>query len=284
MEWLQYVTLGFAPGLFWWAWLRCKDRYEPEPLHLVARAFVLGALTPALVLAVRPTLEALLPVEFTTRRLLLDAFLVTALVEEAVKLCAMVLAIGRHRELDEPLDGVVYGGAAALGFASIETVLFVAAHQAPALALQRGFTTGLVHLACSGAIGWQVARLRLRCDLREFARLLLVGMASVALHGTYDALLLSERGLVALLLVLPVTLAAFGALVRHASHESRERMAAGRASRAARAPQHLAHSNSKVIASTEAAASATAISVTPVASELVRAVAPVGSTAKRVMR
>lgn len=267
MEWLKYVTLGFAPGLFWWAWLRCKDRYEPEPLHLVARAFVLGALTPALVLAVRPTLEALLPAEFTTRRLLLDAFLVTALVEEAVKLGAMAIAIGRHHELDEPLDGVVYGGAAALGFASIETVLFVAAQQAPALALQRGFTTGLIHLACSGAIGWQLARLRLRCDLREFARFLLVGVVSVALHGAYDALLLSERGLLALLLVLPVTLAAFGALVRHASHESRAR-----------------HSNSKVIASTDAAASAMASSVTPVASELVRAVAPVGSTAKRVMR
>ena len=107
-------AIGFAPGLFWLWFIVRKDRFEPEPRGLVVRVFLLGCLTPALVLALRPAIErVLLPEELSTSRLLLDAFVVTALVEELVKSIPLFVGICFHREFDEPLDGIVYGAAAA---------------------------------------------------------------------------------------------------------------------------------------------------------------------------
>jgi len=224
MAWAQYVVLGFAPGLFWLWILRRKDRLEPEPRALVLRVFAIGCLAPAVILLVRPALERLLPEEFGVARLLLDAFLVTAPCEELVKAGAMCAGILHHPELDEPLDGIVYGGAAALGFASVENVLYLAMTDDPALVVQRGFTATLMHLICTGALGLAIARARLgrrRVASREVALALL---AVVVAHGAFDAGLLRGGGAaqLALLGVLPLALLAFGVLMRGAMRESRE--------------------------------------------------------------
>ena len=42
---LELLVLAIAPALFIFLNIYRKDRYEPEPLHLVARVFFLGALS-----------------------------------------------------------------------------------------------------------------------------------------------------------------------------------------------------------------------------------------------
>lgn len=222
MEWLRYVLLGFAPGLAWLWYLRRKDRFEPEPRALVLRVFVLGALSPWLILWLRPALEPLLPAAIALPRLLLDAFVVTALCEELVKAAALTAGIGFHRELDEPLDGIVYGGAAALGFASVENVLFVQASGDPWLALQRGFTTTLLHLACTGTLGLLIARARITRRPRDAVAAVLGFAGAVALHGGYDAFILAgpRAGRIAVAIVLPLLLLIFAWFLRRAVRQS----------------------------------------------------------------
>lgn len=108
-------VLAYAPGLFW-LWYFFKKDLEPEPLHLIRNCFVFGmvAVVPA------GAVELLIPVP--------RVFMTTIgapIIEETAKFLAVYLSIYRHAEFDEPMDGVVYAVAVALGFASLENALYL---------------------------------------------------------------------------------------------------------------------------------------------------------------
>ncbi|MBM4063377.1 MAG: PrsW family intramembrane metalloprotease [Planctomycetes bacterium] len=201
----QAVGLGAGPSLAWLWLLWRRDDHEAEPWPLVALAALLGALATAGVLWTRPLLETwLVPCSPAV-----DAFLLTACNEEAWKLAAL-LPILACREVDEPLDGAIYGAAAGLGFASLENVLFARGGADAVLLLQRGFTATLLHAASSGCLGFCWAEGKLRRWGRGRVPWLAAGLpVGVLLHGTYDVFLLGEqpRLLVSLLVVLPGGLA-----------------------------------------------------------------------------
>ena len=223
MEYASTIALGFAPGLFWLWYFRRKDDFEPEPPRLVVAAFLLGCLTPFAVLALRPDFEDLLPKEIGRHRDLIDAFLVTALLEESIKLLAFVLvAVLLHDELDEPLDGIIYGIAVALGFASVENVLYLQRHPEATLVLYRAFTATLCHVACSGCLCFLFVLSRF-VRWRGRSLLALGGLVlAVGVHGTYDYFLFAEPrySKLALLFVLPLVLLLLGLKIRWARKRS----------------------------------------------------------------
>jgi RsiW-degrading membrane proteinase PrsW (M82 family) len=209
LDWIATVMLGFAPGLFWLWYLRCKDRLEPEPSVLMLLVFVLGCGAAFVTMLVRPILDGWLPFEPLWLRDLLDAFAVTAGGEELVKFAAFFFGALWHRELDEPMDGIVYGAAAGLGFASVENILYIVWADDAMLIVSRGFTATLAHVACSGALGFAAGLARLRGGCRRSLRLLAgIGAATVALHGLYDYFLFAHEdwGAVSLLAALPAML------------------------------------------------------------------------------
>src|SRR5437868_1894466 len=110
------------PGVIWlWIFYR-TDRYEPEPKRLVAMTFGLGILSivPAFVgerLAERvyPYLgqlegAAAMPLGELSNPLplFIACFLIIGPCEELAKFAAVRLFIYRHKEFDEPLDGIIY--------------------------------------------------------------------------------------------------------------------------------------------------------------------------------
>jgi RsiW-degrading membrane proteinase PrsW (M82 family) len=112
---LDLLFLAIAPTLVILLYIYKKDRYEPEPLHLVAWVFFLGALT------VIPAglIELLFPEG------VFSSAVVAPVVEEGLKFLVVYFAIYHHPEFDEPMDGIVYATAASLGFATIENILYV---------------------------------------------------------------------------------------------------------------------------------------------------------------
>lgn len=228
MRFIAYAAAGLAPALLWLAWVLHKDRANPEPARLVLRAFVLGALATGVVLLLRPYGEDLLPQGTGLDRALADAFLLTATLEEFAKGTALLVAILNARQLDEPLDGIVYGAAVGLGFASVENALYVAQVGDPQLALLRGGTSTLAHLATTGVFGFLLACARLS---RGRDRLIYAACAfpnAWIYHGCYDVFLFAPGGELAwisLACVLPLLFTIVGLAIRW-SHRHR-RMAVG---------------------------------------------------------
>lgn len=110
------ITLGFAPGIFWLWFFYKKDKYEPEPRQLIMKMFFWG-------------MVSVIPAIFLEMPFRGSVFLLTVigapLVEELVKFMVVRQGVYHHAEFNEPMDGVVYGVAAALGFASAENALYL---------------------------------------------------------------------------------------------------------------------------------------------------------------
>lgn len=183
------VALALAPALLllWWAYRR--DSLKKESLRLLGLAFFVG------LLAVVPALFVGLlagPFQRVLRgpaRLLYQAFIVAALVEEGVKYVVLTGFVRRHEEFDEASDGIVYGMAASLGFAFLENVLYVGGPSS--ILLLRGITAVPLHAGCGAIMGYAVARAHFDPSRRAGAGLLI----AVLVHGAYDALVLAGGGI-----------------------------------------------------------------------------------------
>jgi len=108
--------------VIWWA-----DRYEKEPLGLLAVAFVWGAV-PAVVISFLAEAVFGLPLAGLQAERLANVLELSALapvVEEVAKALALAgLFIIFWREFDDVLDGIVYGALVGIGFGMTENLLY----------------------------------------------------------------------------------------------------------------------------------------------------------------
>ncbi len=122
------TAAALLPVIFLMRFIYLKDNVEREPVGLVVKTLIFG------VLSVFPTilgetvligiLSSLLP-QNTVLFNLLQYFICVALVEEFCKMMAMRLAVWKNPEFNYTFDGIVYGVAAALGFAAFENIMYV---------------------------------------------------------------------------------------------------------------------------------------------------------------
>ncbi len=132
MPFLVSLLFAFGPALLMAWFVYWLDRYEKEPLKLIGVAFFWGVIIGAGGAFVINTVFGLGIYAFTGSSDLADqatANLVAPFVEEGLKGLALVLIfIFFHNEFDSILDGIIYAGVTALGFAATENVLYIYQH------------------------------------------------------------------------------------------------------------------------------------------------------------
>ncbi|MDF2979206.1 MAG: hypothetical protein K0S40_3934 [Actinomycetospora sp.] len=157
------ALLPVAPVVAAFLWI---DRFEPEPPRLLLAAFLWGAGLSALV-AVVINSSAIIAAELLLGRGqgdVVGAVISAPLVEEFVKGAFVVgLLLVRRREFDGVVDGVVYAGITAAGFAFTENIIyfgraFTEAEGAPATAVVatfvlRGVLSPFAHPLFTAMIG-----------------------------------------------------------------------------------------------------------------------------------
>ena len=111
--------VAFLPAMVYLLPLIWLDRYDPEPLWLLALAFAWGALVAVVVsFVINTILGAFLGDAFS-------AVVSAPIFEEGSKgLGLVLLLIFFRRYFDDILDGIVFAGVIALGFATVENVLY----------------------------------------------------------------------------------------------------------------------------------------------------------------
>lgn len=126
------AVVAFIPAMLYLLPFMWLDRYDPEPLWLLALAFAWGALVAVLVSIVVNTVITIvaaviavaggLPPEVGE---IVGAVISAPIFEEGSKgVGLLILLIFFRRYFDDILDGIVFAGVIALGFATVENVLY----------------------------------------------------------------------------------------------------------------------------------------------------------------
>ncbi len=156
MPLLVSIFFGFVPMFLFAGFINWLDRYEKEPKALLGAAFVWGVLiagggayiiNTVLGLGVYIVTGSEGATDFAT------ASIIAPIVEESLKgLAVLVVFFLFRKEFDSILDGIIYAGITALGFAAIENVLYIYEY-----GYQQGGWSGLWQLVFIRVIlvGWQ---------------------------------------------------------------------------------------------------------------------------------
>jgi protease PrsW len=197
-------TAAVAPALLLlWFVIAAGDR--PGPPAKVWTAFFLGAASISLLGVLRAPFASM-PVapENTWFALALHSIFGVAAPEEALKVLVIVAVSTRRRPFADPMDTIVYGAAAGLGFAAYENLAYLVQHAEiwRSLAALRSVLTVPFHGALGIIAGAYLAIARSGTALgahrhhRDWARIssrVLILLAPLALHAGFDFPLLTLR-------------------------------------------------------------------------------------------
>ncbi len=174
-----------VPSLLLLWFFSSRDRF-PEPPLAIWTTFGLGVLTIIPAVLLETVLEGAVAGElFGSARAAYMSFVVAALVEESLKLSVLLLYSFRSRHFDEPMDGIVYGAASGLGFATLENLLYVLSPDGGlGVGALRAFLSVPGHALWGAILGFHAASGKL--EGRSLAGCTRGLLAAVVLHGLYD--------------------------------------------------------------------------------------------------
>jgi RsiW-degrading membrane proteinase PrsW (M82 family) len=183
------VTVGAAlvPSalLLWFFHSRDVNR---EPAGVMWKTFFLGVAAIVPVAVVGMVLVPAVKVLGTGHIYLggaLRAFFVAAIPEEFFKYQVLSRYCMRHKEFDEPMDGMVYGVAASLGFATLENIFYVAGGGLQ-VAVTRALTAVPGHAMMGAIMGYYAGQALIRPNRSRSFKIAALGWP-ILLHGLYDA-------------------------------------------------------------------------------------------------
>ncbi len=184
---------GLIPALFWvWFWLR-EDSRKPEPYFLIAISFIAGM--------------AVVPMALPLQKIAIDLYsgtqmmVVWVIVEELMKYAVALALVFWNREVDEPIDMVIYMVVVALGFAALENALFIFN---PLIAgdLTGSAVTGsfrflgatLLHVLASGTVGVFLALAYYRSKIVQVLAGTLGLFIAIVLHALFNFFIMDASG------------------------------------------------------------------------------------------
>ena len=207
---LMFVTVGvvpaviatfiaFIPAAIYVIPLIWLDRYDPEPLWLLALAFAWGALVAVVVsFVINTVLGTAASIIYSPEAgEAVGSVMSAPIFEEGSKgLGVLILLIFFRKYFDDILDGIVFAGVIALGFATVENVLYYgrALGQGGPVALiitflLRGILSPFAHVTFTAmtGIGSGIARESHKTWVKVVAPFLGYCVA-VGLHATWNGL------------------------------------------------------------------------------------------------
>jgi RsiW-degrading membrane proteinase PrsW (M82 family) len=203
--------IGFSTALLFAYILYWLDRYEKEPILLLGGVFLWGAVIAAGSAFLINTTLGLGIFVFTNSSFATDlatGSFIAPLVEESLKgMAVLAVFLVFRREFDSVLDGIIYAGVAALGFAATENTYYIYTY-----GFQESGWSGILSLSFIRVllVGWQhpfytaffgiglaAARLNKSWYVKVIAPLLglSAGMFTHAFHNTLATLLSGWMGL-----------------------------------------------------------------------------------------
>jgi len=178
---------AIIPALFLVRYFVTSDRF-PEPTNVLVKTFFYGFLITIPIIFAELFISGFVDeLGSPILRALLTSFVVAGLCEEYFKFKVLDGFCAKDSAFDEPMDAVVYGAVASLGFAALENILYV--YQGGlGVACMRAVTAVPAHAAFGAIMGYYYAKVHFSSDptVKEQGHTRSLGMPILA-HGLYDA-------------------------------------------------------------------------------------------------
>ncbi|HYV90787.1 MAG TPA: PrsW family glutamic-type intramembrane protease [Chitinophagales bacterium] len=190
MNALILLALAVAPGLAICILIYVKDKYNREPRLLLILSFILGMIAIIPAYFIEQT-GAIFVLEGTsTEMTLVFAFIVVGATEEGCKFFMLRVYSYRKRDFDEPFDGIMYSVMIAMGFATLENIMYVSQFGI-GNAFLRMFTAVPAHAVCGIIMGYYAGLAKFNLNAKP---LLFRGwFYAMLLHGAYDFSLMDKN-------------------------------------------------------------------------------------------
>lgn len=196
-----YIIAAILPAIIILIYVFKQDNF-PEPTNVVIKTFIFGAgITIALDLFITDFDR------FSQKNLtgetyfFFDSFIRAAFLEEIFKMMVIVFYCTRKTVFDEPMDGLIYGIAASLGYAAWENIDYVLFYLSPSgnityspsfeVALHRAFSAIPLHALCGAMMGFLIAQTLFE-KKHNFYNLILALAVPVGIHGLWNYSMSSE--------------------------------------------------------------------------------------------
>lgn len=160
---LNILLLAFPPVFFWGYFYYVKDKKEPEPIRLLVRSFLFGMVTALPLILIRFLFDWFPQFNVVVGLSTIITFVLLGFAEECIKLFTL-MGLTRRKAIDvnQILDGAIYGVMVALGFAFIENIFYFAEFLRVAergvelygTYIFRGFITMFAHTIFTGIAGY----------------------------------------------------------------------------------------------------------------------------------
>lgn len=189
MQLILVIVASVLPGILWVRYFQSKDRFEKEPWTKLFKVFVYGAVAVIPAALLEMPFRGLLGPDSPMLGRFLVSFFVVGLGEEFFKFAAVYWSIFRDPEFNEPVDGIIYGVTAAIGFSVVENVLYISTFGLE-IAPVRAVIASLAHASFTGILGFYLGIAKQQT--RPWPTIIKgIGIAAF-LHGLYDFVLLGQ--------------------------------------------------------------------------------------------
>ena len=185
------LAMSTIPGIVLMILIYRLDRIEPEPVGLLVKLFLCGGtISIVLAVAVSMLLQVFLGYILepgTFLYVLIDAFFVTALVEESSKYIVLKKITWKNPAFNYRFDGVIYSTTVAIGFEIIEDLLYLIDSTAGIAFIRAAFPGHCIFGIYMGYYFGQAKHLELAGQPAQAKSMRRKGvLTATVLHGLYD--------------------------------------------------------------------------------------------------
>ncbi|CAG7839518.1 Protease PrsW [Clostridium haemolyticum] len=197
----RLFIIAVIPGIIFSLLVYLTDRYDKEPVKVLIKVFIMGALSVIPTAFVEKILFSLFSFH-SFFKVVFSSFIVAGLTEEYFKREVVIKTVFRKDVFNEKLDGIIYCIFSALGFATVENIIYVVFKFSSNyyVGLYRGIFSVPAHLLFAITMGYYMSlgKFSLKYKVKKIFMVKSLVVPAV-LHGIFDFILMAQKEFLAVL-------------------------------------------------------------------------------------
>lgn len=224
MEIFLYSLIAILIAWTWIDYFRLIDVFEKENILSILLVFLLGGASVLIVIFINKYVFDSISFQLNGNYLndFIYCFIGIGLVEEIAKAIPFfIIYLLKKKEINEPIDFLIYISVSALGFSAIENVLYLI-NYGPSIINGRAILSTVSHMFNSSLVAYGIVLFKFRG--RKVIVVFLFVLVAALSHGIYDFLLFQknfvEEGLLLNILYFFITVSLFATILNNTLNNS----------------------------------------------------------------